>query len=175
MHSIGYPPAWAGTGSRKADETVTQLQDPKPSTPLRARLGSKTMWISGLIIALMLGWIVYLIIGIAADDSIRSASSVRQLAEMTERNLREQDGKSLQTHFVANTISMDYGSDFVDKLEEGKFTNIRVRAHDEFVEVTGQGPNGQRLCTAWDVEESEDGTYLLDPTPSTQAEACRAE
>ncbi|WP_031470679.1 hypothetical protein [Sciscionella sediminilitoris] len=152
---------------------MTQARTPEPEAPARRRLRPRTKWLTVIVIVLMLGWIGYLVVGIATNDTIRSATSVPQLASMVQQNLRAHNGKELQTHFAANTISMDYGSTFVDKLEDNGYSDIQVRPGAGFIEVTASGADGTKLCTAWDADQSEDGTYLLDPTPSVNPTACR--
>lgn len=139
---------------------------------IRRRLRTRTAQATLLVVALLLGWIVYLFVGIATDDSVQGAHSTSRLATMVQQNLDAGDGDSLQTHFPSGTVSLDYGPDFVDKLADEDFEDIRVTPGDGFVEVHASG-DGHQLCTAWDVEEAENGTFLLDPTPSTEQAACR--
>lgn len=138
---------------------------------LRRRLRTRTTQITLLVVALLLGWIVYLFVSISTNHSIQGAPTVTRLAAMVQRNLDAGDGKSLQTHFPSNTVSLDYGPDFVDKLDDEDLEHVRVRPGDGFVELRANGPK-HAVCAAWDVERAGDGSYLLDPTPSIEPSAC---
>lgn len=135
------------------------------------RLRSRTGLITAVVVVLLLAWIGYLFVGIATDRSIRSASSVPQLARMVQTNVRAHDGKDLQTHFAQGTISADYGTDFVDKLDDDGLTRLRVVPGKGFVALHASGDKHPPICAAWDVTTQE-GQYVLDPTPSTNPAAC---
>lgn len=167
---MGY--AAAGTRSHgKAGSVVAQSRRHAFVALARRRLRTRTTQMTLLVVALLLGWIVYLFVGISTNHSIQGARSVPRLAAMVQQNLDAADGKSLQTHFPSNTVSLDYGPDFVDKLDDEELEHVRVRPGEGFVEVRASGPE-HAICAAWDVERADDGSYLLDPTPSIDRSAC---